>query len=93
MRGEVERRRSARTQNPAVWWVRMLIPVPSTRRIRTTAIPVHRVGWPTAPIPRLRRRGRPESFGYEPFMCTWEHHHTERGPATATAPAQPPRPA
>jgi hypothetical protein len=92
MRGEAERGGSAWTQNPAVWWVRMLIPVPSTRRSRTKPTPVvHRAASPAAPMPRSGRRGRPDSFGYEPFMCAWEHQHTEHGHATATPKARPPR--
>lgn len=91
MRGEAEKGANARTPNPCVWWVRMLIPVPTVRHSHTEATPaVHRGGLPAgAPTPRSSLRGRPDSFGYEPFMCTWEHQHTERG---TTAPAAQLRP-
>lgn len=86
MRGEVERGGRARTPNPDVWWVRVLIPVPSSRRSRTQSTPlVHRTVHPVWVLRRRTGRGRPESFGYEPYMCSWEHQHTEPGPVTAKA--------
>jgi hypothetical protein len=78
MRGEAERGRSTGSQRPGVRWVRQLIPRASARSSRTKAIPdVHQVVLPWAPMPSSGRRGRPDSFGYEPFMCAWEHPHTK----------------
>jgi hypothetical protein len=80
MRGEAERGRSTRGHTSARRWVWLLTPVPSIRRSRAKPTPnVHRAGSSAAPMPRSGRRGLPDSFGYEPFMCAWEHPHTNPG--------------
>jgi hypothetical protein len=63
-----------------------------TRRRRTKpSSDVQRAGSPDGPMLRSGGRGRPASFGYEPFMCAWDRPHTTGGHAGRPASARTPR--